>query len=212
VRGLAAKVAIDRHHEFLTQQWDILLSDARELPNTLLQDDHVVLLDQSRRLYAAWIKFRKSLSQHQHMEEDSSQRPDIKYLIDTVSKAASTWQEDREESKSGKLKEKFFKLCENCKNHGKLLAVIPSHDKYISLLTGSLSAIAQASINHKHIAEGVVKGLDELGMDIESGIARWRSTVTLRCCVSIFRNYTWWSLKSSRISLQLGQRVAGSDS
>ncbi|EEA28122.1 hypothetical protein PMAA_029400 [Talaromyces marneffei ATCC 18224] len=159
-RGLAAKVALDRHHEeFLTQQWDILLSDARELPNTLLQDDHVVLLDQSRRL--------KSLPQYQDMEVDLSQRPDIKCLIDTVSKAASTWQEDRERSKSGRLKEKFSKLCENCQNHSKLLSVIPSQDKYISLLTGSLSAIAQASINHKNIAEGVVKGLDELSKDIE---------------------------------------------
>ncbi|KAF3401079.1 hypothetical protein DPV78_004951 [Talaromyces pinophilus] len=167
-RGLAAKVALDKHQEeFLTQQWDILLSDARELPCTLLQDDHVVLLDQSRRLYAAWIKFRKSLPQDQNMEVDSSHRPDIKYLIDTVSKAASTWQEDREQSTSGKLKAKFVKLCENCKNHSKLLSVIPSHDKYISLLSGSLSAIAQASINHKHIAEGVVKGLDELSQDIE---------------------------------------------
>lgn len=101
------------------------------------------------------------------MEEDSSHRPDIKYLIDTVSKAASTWQEDREQSKSGKLKAKFVKLCENCKNHSKLLSAIQSHDKYISLLNGSLSAIAQASINHEHIAEGMVKGLDELSKDIE---------------------------------------------
>lgn len=63
-RGLAAKVALGKHQEeFLTQQWDILLSDARELPSTRLQDDHVVLLDQSRRLYAAWIKFRKGLPQ-----------------------------------------------------------------------------------------------------------------------------------------------------
>lgn len=45
--------------------------------------------------------------------------------------------------------------------------MIPSHNKYLSLLTGSLSAIAQASINHKHIAEGVVEGLDELSKDIE---------------------------------------------
>jgi hypothetical protein len=167
-RGLAAKVALDRHREeFLIQEWDILLSDARKIPDTLVQDDYVVLLDQSRRLYAAWVKFRKSLSEHQHVEVDSTQRPDIKYLVDTVSKAASTWQEDREQSKTGKLKQKFFKLCENCKNHSKLLSVIPSHDKYICLFTGSLSAIAQASINHKHIAEGVVNGLDELSKDIE---------------------------------------------
>lgn len=185
-RGLAAKVALDKHQEeFLPKEWDILLSDARELPNTLMQDDHVVLLDQSRRLYAAWIKFKKSLPQDQNMEEDSSQRPDIKYLIDTVSKAASTWQEDREQSKSGKLQAKFVKLCENCKNHSKLLSVIPSHDKYISLLTGSLSAIAQASINHKHIAEGVVKGLDELSKDIEF----WNRLMEEHGSIKMLRQY-----------------------
>lgn len=113
--GLAAKVDLDRHEEFLTQQWDFLLSDARDFSNTLLEDDHAVLLDQSRRLYAAWIKFRKSLPQRQDTEKDLSQRPDIRYLIDTVSKAASTWQEDWENSKNGKLKEKFFKLCKTAR-------------------------------------------------------------------------------------------------
>lgn len=185
-RGLAAKVALDRHQEeFLTESWDVFLSDARELPNTLLQDDHVVLLDQSRRLYAAWVKFRKSLTQHQGMEENNFLRPDIKYLIDTVSKAAATWQEDREQSKSGKLKGKFAKLCENFKNHSKLLSVIPSQDKYVTLLTGSLSAIAQASINHKHIAEGVVKGLDELSADIEY----WNRLIEQNGEIKMLRRY-----------------------
>lgn len=185
-RGLAAKVALDRHQEeFLTESWDVFLSDARELPNTLLQDDHVVLLDQSRRLYAAWVKFRKSLTQHQGMEENNLLRPDIKYLIDTVSKAAATWQEDREQSKSGKLKEKFAKLCENFKNHSKLLSAIPSQDKYVTLLTGSLSAIAQASVNHKHIAEGVVKGLDELSADIEY----WNRLIEQNGEIKMLRRY-----------------------
>lgn len=185
-RGLTAKIAHDKHREeFLIQEWDILLSEAREVPKTFVQDDHVVLLDQSRRLYAAWVKFRKGLPQHQHVEKDSAWRPDIKFLMETVSRAASTWQEDRERSKTGKLKEKFFKLCDNCKNHSKLLSVVPSNDKYISLFTGSLSAIAEASINHQHIAEGVVNGLDELSKDIEF----WNRQIEEHGNIKMLRQY-----------------------
>ncbi|KIW73051.1 hypothetical protein, variant [Phialophora macrospora] len=46
------------------------------------------------------------------------------------------------------------------------MAVIPSDDKYISLLTGSLSAIALATINHERLAEGVADGIKQLSDDL----------------------------------------------
>ncbi|KAF5692734.1 hypothetical protein FDENT_2609 [Fusarium denticulatum] len=89
------------------------------------------------------------------------------FLVAAVTKASATWLSDREESKLGKLKSKFRGLCETCHDHSSLLAIIPKDDKYVTLLTGSLSAIAQATINHQNIAEGVADTLDDLCHDID---------------------------------------------
>lgn len=67
----------------------------------------------------------------------------------------------------GKLKSKFHGLCETCHDHSSLLSIIPKDDKYVTLLMGSLSAIAQATINHQKIAEGVADTLDDLCHDID---------------------------------------------
>ncbi|KAF5262450.1 hypothetical protein FOXYS1_6819 [Fusarium oxysporum] len=169
-RALAAKVAFDRNRERLRSspdEWDQLLLEGRELANGCVPDEEAVLFEQSRRLYAAWDKFRRDLPKDQQMQLDGRDRPDISYLVATVNKASATWQSDREESKLGKLKSKFHSLCETCHDHSSLLAIVPKDDKYVTLLTGSLSAIAQATINHQNIAEGVADTLDDLSHDID---------------------------------------------
>ncbi|ENH67225.1 hypothetical protein FOC1_g10007000 [Fusarium oxysporum f. sp. cubense race 1] len=169
-RALAAKVAFDRNRERLRpsrDEWDRLLLEGRQLANVCIPDEEVVLFEQSRRLYAAWDKFRRDLPKDQQMQLEGRDRPDINYLVATVTKASATWQSDREESKLGKLKSKFHSLCETCHDHSSLLAIVPKDDKYVTLLTGSLSAIAQATINHQNIAEGVADTLDDLSHDID---------------------------------------------
>ncbi|KAJ4051261.1 hypothetical protein NW756_003589 [Fusarium oxysporum] len=156
-RALAAKVAFDRNRERLRSsrdEWDQLLLEGRELANGCVPDEEAGLFEQSRRLYAAWDKFRRDLPKDQQMQLEGRDRPDITYLVATVNKASATWQSDREESKLGKLKSKFHSLCETCHDHSSLLAIVPKDDKYVTLLTGSLSAIAQATVNHQNIAEG----------------------------------------------------------
>jgi hypothetical protein len=84
-----------------------------------------------------------------------------------VSKASASWQWGRDDSKLGKLKSKFQGLCKTFTSHSTLLSVFPKDDKYVTLLTGSLSAIAQATINHQKIAEGVADTLEDLSHDID---------------------------------------------
>ncbi|KAL6912572.1 hypothetical protein FSST1_010332 [Fusarium sambucinum] len=169
-RALATKVAFDRNREFLgplRDEWDELLLDGQKLAHDLVPDEEVVLLDQSRRLHEAWSKFRRGLPKDQQMQLEGHDRPDINYLVATVAKASATWQSDREGSKLCKLKSKFQSLCQTCHDHSSLLSIIPKDDKYVTLLTGSLSAIAQATINHQQIAEGVSDTLDDLSHDID---------------------------------------------
>jgi hypothetical protein len=167
---LAAKVAIDRNRErlgSLHNEWDQLLSKGQDLVHDLVPDEEAVLIDQSRRLHAAWSKFRRDLPKDQQVQIEGRDLPDINYLVVTVKKASETWQSDREGSKLGKLKSKFHSLCETCQDHSSLLSIIPKDDKYVTLLTGSLSAIAQATINHQNLAEGVADTLDDLSHDID---------------------------------------------
>ena len=169
-RALAAKVAIDRNRErsgSLRDEWDQLLLEGQKLAHGSVPDEEAVLFHQSQRLHAAWSKFQRNLPEDQRMRLRDHERPDINFLMATVNRASATWQSDREESTIGKVKSKFHGLCETCHDHSSLLAIIPKNDKYVTLLTGSLSAIAQATINHQNIAEGVADTLDDLGRDID---------------------------------------------
>ncbi|KAJ5452461.1 hypothetical protein N7445_000644 [Penicillium cf. griseofulvum] len=169
-RALAAKVAVDRNQErsaSLRAEWDQLLLEGRELAQESVPDEEAILLQQSQRLYAAWSKFRSGLSKNSQLEAGDWDRPDINFLVATVTKASATWQSGRDESKLGRLKSKFQGLCKTCSSHSALLSVIPKDDKYVTLLTGSLSAIAQATINHQNIAEGVADTLEDLSYDID---------------------------------------------
>ena len=130
-------------------------------------DDEAVLFQQSQRLYAAWSKFRGNLPREQQLELGDRDRPDIKFLVATVTKAPASWQSGRDESKLGRLKSKFQGLCKTFSSHSALLSVLPKDDKYITLLAGSLSAIAQATINNQKIAEGVADTLEDLSHDID---------------------------------------------
>ncbi|KAJ5658518.1 uncharacterized protein N7484_002167 [Penicillium longicatenatum] len=169
-RALAAKIAVDRNRgrsDSLRAEWDRLLMKGRELAEESVPDEEAVLLQQSQRLYAAWSKFRSNLPRHQHLELEDQDRPDINFLVATVTKASATWKQGQDETKLGRLKSKFSGLCKTFSSHSALLSVIPKDDKYVTLLTGSLSAIAQATINHQKIAEGVADTLEDLSHDID---------------------------------------------
>jgi hypothetical protein len=73
--------------------------------------------------------------------------PSLRFLFQTVDTASKIWQEDRESKKTGRVKQIFTNLCKNFNDHKALLSVIPSDDKYVCLLSGSLAAIAQVSIS-----------------------------------------------------------------
>ncbi|KAI1344528.1 hypothetical protein F5Y15DRAFT_424676 [Xylariaceae sp. FL0016] len=175
-RGLATKVAIDRHREnsnlaSLQDQWNIFLLEGREIAlRSAVPEEEAFLLERSRQLYQAWTKFCERLPEDQRMEL-TDEAPSLKVLHEAVEKASITWKERRQGTKTGRLKSIFTSLCSNVDAHRNLVSVIPTNDKYLSLLTGSLTAIAQASINHQELAQGVSTSLEELGHDM----AYWNS-------------------------------------
>lgn len=98
-------------------------------------------MDQSRRLYEAWTLFCKKLPVEQQ-KGILTERPSIKYLYESVSDAAATWEENRS-SGSGKIKKAFTRVCDVLNTHSNLVSIFPTDDKYVRLVTGSISAIAR---------------------------------------------------------------------
>lgn len=108
--------------------------------------------------------------------------PDLPEVHNAVRSAMLTWQEKRDSTKLGKVKKVFEKVYQSCDDHSSLLSIIPNDDKYVSLIAGSLTAIAkvredtnsmktvldnlQATINHQNIAEAISDTLNELCDDI----------------------------------------------
>ncbi|KAK8121709.1 hypothetical protein PG984_010379 [Apiospora sp. TS-2023a] len=177
-RGLSTAVAIERQRErdstALKGQWNALLNEGRQLAVDLIPDEESVLLSQSRQLYKAWTKFCNSLPQGQQLET-LQDVPSLKLLYQHVDRASSTWKEQRDGTKSGRLKTVFTKLCDTVHSHSKLVSMIPTNDKYVTLLTGSLSAIASACTNHEKLATGVSESLEELSQDM----AYWNGMISL---------------------------------
>lgn len=114
------------------------------------------------------------------------EKPSLGLLFNSVSTASATWKDARDSTKLGRVKDAFSRLCQAYQSHSNLVAVLPTNDNYISLLTGSLSAIAQvscanllnssllkiinrllqATVNHQEIATGVATTLEELSQDL----------------------------------------------
>lgn len=67
----------------------------------------------------------------------------MNYLYHSVDTASKTWEDRRAGTRPGRLKRIFGQLCKTCENHSQLISILPTDDKYVRLLTGSLSAITQ---------------------------------------------------------------------
>jgi hypothetical protein len=104
-------------------------------------------LDKSGRVLAQhWLKFQQLLPKG-HASKVQGAPPSMKDVVDAVATANDTWKKNREESIAGKAKEKFGILCQSLESHKEMLAVVPQGDKYVSLITGSLSSIVKVPSN-----------------------------------------------------------------
>jgi hypothetical protein len=112
--------------------------------DSTVPDEEIFLMDQSRKLYSAWSRFCKQLPDGQKAGL-LTEPPSLSQLYQSVQKATSSWQEAREKSRTGRLKSVFSNFCQVMEDHSHMLSVVPVNDRYASLLTGSVTAIAQVS-------------------------------------------------------------------
>ncbi|KAI1504178.1 hypothetical protein F5X99DRAFT_372746 [Biscogniauxia marginata] len=109
--------------------------------------------DQCKVVADTWKRFNSLFLDDEESKQISGLSvPTLDKLIAAVNAASKSWKSDKE-TKLGRFKERFISFINTMDDYSYLFSVIPSNDKYTSLITGVLSSIAKASANHKTTAE-----------------------------------------------------------
>ncbi|KAI1078710.1 hypothetical protein F5B20DRAFT_547012 [Whalleya microplaca] len=93
------------------------------------------------------------------------QVPTVETLWAAVHQARVQWDEKSEKG-FGRAKTHFFSFLETMEAHKYLFSIIPNGDKYTSLVTGVITSIVKASVNHEAIAEGFSRALQGISRDL----------------------------------------------
>ncbi|KAK6853957.1 hypothetical protein PG995_010769 [Apiospora arundinis] len=93
------------------------------------------------------------------------QVPSVQTLSAAVIDAQNQWTK-KNESGFGKAKSQFFSFLETMDSHKYLFSVIPNGEKYTSLITGIVTSVVKASVNHEQMAEGFSRALQEISRDL----------------------------------------------
>ncbi|KAI0883763.1 uncharacterized protein GGS22DRAFT_189731 [Annulohypoxylon maeteangense] len=93
------------------------------------------------------------------------QIPTVETLWTAVLQAQTQWDKKKEKG-FGRAKVHLFSFLETMDEHKYLFSIIPNGDKYTSLITGVITSIVKASVNHESIAEGFSRALQEISRDL----------------------------------------------
>ncbi|KAK8052307.1 hypothetical protein PG993_003692 [Apiospora rasikravindrae] len=93
------------------------------------------------------------------------QVPSVQTLWAAVHDAQAQWTK-RNEKGFGKARAQFFSFLETMDSHKYLFSVIPNGDKYTSLITGIVTTVVKASVNHETMADGFSRALQDISRDL----------------------------------------------
>ncbi|OLN96119.1 hypothetical protein CCHL11_03238 [Colletotrichum chlorophyti] len=117
-----------------------------------------VLAVETTRLREKWLAFRDSCPAADRLDLQASE-PTMAGVIDTVQGIQNAWDAKRQNGRLSKAKRLFHKFCGTLNSHKLMIQMLPSANEYVSIFTGTLNVIIQASANHEKIAEGLSEAL-----------------------------------------------------
>ncbi|KEZ43260.1 hypothetical protein SAPIO_CDS4959 [Scedosporium apiospermum] len=126
-----------------------------------------VISTEAAKLREKWLQFQKTCDKIDRLDLDSCE-PTMESVCEMVKKAESAWQAQRKAGSRGKMSSRFHKFCGTLDAHSSLLKVLPEGSEYVSLFSGSLNAMIQASMNHERIAEDLADALSSIGEHVSS--------------------------------------------
>ncbi|KAK2776167.1 phytanoyl- dioxygenase family protein [Colletotrichum kahawae] len=128
--------------------------DSEESSNPITQ----VLAVETSQLCEKWKVFVESSTARDRMNIKLSE-PTMNGVIDAVHEVQRAWDSKRSNGRLGRAKRLLHRFCGTLKSHQSLLEILPSGNEYVSIFTGTLSVLIQASANHEKIAEGLSESL-----------------------------------------------------
>ncbi|KAF7555178.1 hypothetical protein G7Z17_g2378 [Cylindrodendrum hubeiense] len=120
---------------------------------------------QRKELVETWDTFQHLFHGDGESVRPPNSIPTIETLRVAINQAQGAWLAKKTKG-FGKAKDRFFDFLDTMNDHSYLFKVIPSGDKYISLITGVVSSVVTASTNYKKIAEGFSMALVDISSDL----------------------------------------------
>ncbi|KAF5867747.1 uncharacterized protein Bfra_010717 [Botrytis fragariae] len=148
------------------------------------------LEEKSDKLSVAWRNLEDKLKLDKTGVPATSANNGTDILLLTIQLQRDILQKKRE-SKGAKVKNFLKRTIQSLENHKYLFALLPSGDKYTSVLTGAFSALVKASVTHSKIADEISDALDDVSDQVRSfGIAaattRYQRSAYIKCHITEF--------------------------
>ena len=104
--------------------------------------DEMILASSTDELAKVYKEFLECVPKDHQGRIDDSPRM-LGSVVDTLSLADAGWKSNRKKTKLGRMKTLFTRVTQSLAKYKDLFAVVPSGDKYVSLVAGSVSAIVK---------------------------------------------------------------------
>ncbi|KAF4431043.1 hypothetical protein CFRS1_v008735 [Colletotrichum fructicola] len=117
-----------------------------------------VLAVETSQLREKWKVFIESSTARDRINIQLSE-PTMNGVIDAVHEIQRAWDSKRSGGRLGRAKQLLHQFCRTLKSHQSFLEILPSGNEYVSIFTGTLNVLIQASANHEKIAEGLSESL-----------------------------------------------------
>ncbi|KAI1877845.1 uncharacterized protein JN550_000027 [Neoarthrinium moseri] len=118
-----------------------------------------VISTEAKMLINKWIHFRDQCPKDDQLDLEDYE-PNMESVLLMVERMNSRWNSDRESGKGGKTKKLFHSACETLDAHSSIMKMLPNGNEYVSIFTGALNTVIQASVNHESIAGILSEALD----------------------------------------------------
>ncbi|KAI1125319.1 hypothetical protein F5Y10DRAFT_284376 [Nemania abortiva] len=123
------------------------------------------LISRSKLLAESWGTFGSMFDMDSMKYRSGHSVPTIDTLLRAVNDANVEW-ESHKQTRMGRANERFLRFMNTLNDYSFLFSVVPSNDKYTSLITGVLSSIAKAAAKYQEINEKITHALDRITYDI----------------------------------------------
>nr|XP_036574813.1 phytanoyl- dioxygenase family protein [Colletotrichum truncatum]KAF6781287.1 phytanoyl- dioxygenase family protein [Colletotrichum truncatum] len=138
--------------------------------DNIFRDDNPitkVLAVETAELRNKWKAFVESSPAADRLNLQTSE-PTMDGVIDTVQQIQKSWEAKRGNGRLAKAKRFFHKFCSTLDSHKLLIQILPSGNEYVSIFTGTLNVVIQASANHEKVAEGLSEALCAMSQHVNA--------------------------------------------